>query len=296
MKKLFGISSIILSIFTVSSCDIFSYELSLDYEMRMAYSLYSASSMLTTSNYTEYDEASYQEKIEFIEVDPTENYIIEQVEYYYTMFEKYIGKSYDDFAAVATDVDLIDGYNHSINFMINTINYHVVYNEFNTEVTDEVGNMDGLMYIGTGEDQIILNIEGALYTSDNPDNIYIKAVSGSDYVKIKLDDGMRGASYSYTSKLDGIMSSTKVRTMSYSNKPGFEVTDVVDGEKNKFKFMEVTSDDKKEQHVTYDVNGEKGSITISIDTDDTIVYDIIEGKRKGHQYISEDKRNKVFKN
>ncbi len=296
MKKILLIISIIGTIFTVNSCDIFAHELTLDYNQRMAYSLYSASSILTRTDIIDIEEINYNYQKQSTIDDPIENYLVEQVDYYYSMFEKYIGKDYDDISSIATDVDLIDGYNHSFNFMINSINYHVAYNELDIEVTDDIDNIEGVMYVGTGDEQIILSISGVSNNEENTEHLRIKASNGDEYVSVKLDDGIRGSTYKYQTYLNGVYSSMRIKTMEYHSKVGFEVTETINGEKNKFKFYQVDDNTDIVNYVSYDFDNEKGVVKIMHDSSGAMTYEISEGKRKGHIHNKADKRNSIFKN
>ncbi len=295
MKKLIYLGLSFISVFTLSSCKLFSYELNLNYEERMAYSLYSASSMLTTIDNLNINELGYELPLQIPVDDPKEDYLIGQLDHYYTMFNQYLGKTEKNLASIEKDIELIDGYLHSFNFVVDTINYHIVYNELDVTVTDEVGNIEGLMYVSTDNAIITLDIEGAISTKNNKDNIFIKALLDDDYVKISFEDGVNGYSYKYNTSFDGINSSMLVKTMDYYNRSGFEVIEYVNDIKNSYRFMSITDDGQEKHKAMYDVEGEKGSITITIEPDDIIIYDIYEGKRRGHQHIVDDKRNYLFK-
>lgn len=295
MKKIIGLGLGLISILTLSSCDLRAYELDLNYEERMAYSLYSASSMLTTTENMDVNNLSFNEPSKLLSDDPVEDYLIQQLDYYYIMFEKYLGKAEESLAAIEIDTDLVEGYAHSFNFMIDSVNYHVVYNELDNEVTDEVGDLEGIMYIQYEEEQIVLDIEGVTNSEDNKDHLHVKASSGNDNVYIKFKDGDNGSSYKFNALLNGNPFNMSVKTMYYSGKSGVEVVEYVDGIKNTFKFMSFKSDGVIKHKSIYDVYGEKGTILVSIDLDNTITYDISEGKRKGHQHQIEDKRNDIFK-
>ncbi len=295
MKKIFLTGLSFLSLFSLSSCKLFSYELNLGYEQRMAYSLYSTSTVLTSIDNIDINELSYITTLQTPVDDPVEDYLIEQLDHYYTMFSNYLGKIERSLASITVDTDLEEGYDHSFSFVIDSINYHVVYNELDTTVTDDIGNIDGIMYVSTNDSEITLNIEAVTNTKENKDKIFVKVSHDENYVKIDFMDGAKGSSYRYNTYLDGITSSMDVRTMDYYNKSGVEVIEYVNGSKNSFKFMSFTDDGIDKHKAMYDVEGEKGSITITIDPDDTIIYDIFKGKRRGHQHIVEDKRNYLFK-
>ncbi len=295
MKKILYIGLIIMSVLTLSSCKLFSYELNLSYEERMAYSIYSASSILTSTDNMDINELNYTLPLQTPVDDPTEDYLIKQLDHYYRMFNNYLGKRENNLAYVKKDIEIVDGYEHSFNFMIDSVEYHIVYNKLDVIVTDEVGDINGLMYIKSRNNELALKIEGVTNSKENNNKIYVKVLDNDDYVKIKFDDGTSGSKYSYDMKLNGIISSLKVQSMDYYNKSGFEVTEYVNGNQNTFEFMSLIDDGVESHKALYNVNGEKGKINISIEPDNTITYDISEGIRRGHQHIMEDKRNNLFK-